>query len=140
MGYTRVRNPNKFVLYSCDNSVAVGSSLPFNVEIKVPIEALGYTAIGSIIYRAYFLELVAEVNCCYSNPKVSRHVILNTSIQPPMDEDELTKPPEGWNPDVYPPVSFVNLKPFLYLPNHLIDVRNRHGMAQPMASMNLVTI
>ncbi len=83
---TNVEDLDEYVLFSSDNSVPVGSSLPFNAEIKVPVEALGYTAIGNIIYRAYFLELVAEVNCCYSNPRASRHVIFNTSVQPPMDE------------------------------------------------------
>lgn len=53
--YVNFQNTNEFVLYSNDNPVPVGSSLPFDVEIKVPIEALGYTAIGNIIYRAYYL-------------------------------------------------------------------------------------
>lgn len=79
--YTDVTN-KEFVLYTCPNSIQVGTSLPFNVELKVPLEVLGYTAIGNVIYRAYFLELVAEVNCCYSNPRISKHIILNNTIQP----------------------------------------------------------
>lgn len=88
---------------------------------------VGHTAIGSIIYRAYFLDLVAEVNCCYSNPRVGKHIIFNTSIQPPVDEEEMTKAPQGWSPIVKPPVSFLNLKPYIYVPSPFIDVRNQLG-------------
>ena len=65
----------------------IGGLLPFNVQVRAPINALGYTAIGSIIYRAYFLELVAEVDCCYSDPRVAKHIIFNNIVQPPIDLD-----------------------------------------------------
>lgn len=84
--YVSESSPHQFTLYECPNEVHIGTSTPFETELKVPVEVLGYTAIGNIIYRAYFLDLVAEVNCCYSNPTVSQHVILNSTIQPPIDE------------------------------------------------------
>lgn len=100
---------------------------------------MGYTAIGNIIYRAYFLELVADVNCCFSNPRVTKHIILNTTIQPPIDKEELEKAPEGWNPSVAAPVSFLNLKPYMYTPNKAIDVSNQVGMVNQMLSMGQAT-
>lgn len=36
-GFAHVENTNEFVLYSNQNPVPVGTSLPFDVEIKVPI-------------------------------------------------------------------------------------------------------
>ncbi len=64
--------------------VPVGTSSPFTAEIIVPVEILDYTAIGNIISKAFFLELVAQVKCCYSNPRVSKHVVVNNTIQPPI--------------------------------------------------------
>lgn len=80
------------------------------------------------------------MNCCYSNPKISKHVILNNTIQPPLDDEELQKAPEGWNPNVSPPVSFLNLRPYYYLPNQHINVNNQNGMANPMTTMNQASI
>lgn len=62
--------------------VFIGSSDSFQTETKVPEEVLGYTAIGNIISRAYFLLLIAEVHCCYSNPFVEVHVVLNNELEP----------------------------------------------------------
>jgi hypothetical protein len=42
----------------------------------------GYTAIGNIISRAYFLVLIAEVNCCFSNPELEIHTVLTSSLEP----------------------------------------------------------
>ena len=56
------------VLFETKKEIYPGEKDNIQTEIKIPPEVIGYTAIGSIISRAYFLVLVAEMACCYSNP------------------------------------------------------------------------
>ncbi len=69
------------------------------------------------------------MSCCLSNPAVEQHVIFNTSIQPPIDEEETVPAPVDWNPIVANPVAFLNLKPYIYQPSRLIDLNNQFGVA-----------
>ena len=96
----------------------------------MPQKVIGYTAIGNIISRCYFLVMVAEMNCCYSNPELEIPAVLISSLEPELDKDENRVPPAGWNPVVARPLAFVNLKPYIYNPEKSIQIKNQHG--QPM--------
>lgn len=62
--------------------VAKGENVSFEFETKLPAEFIDYTAIGNIIYRAYYLVLTAEVGCCISNPKTEIHTVVTTTVLP----------------------------------------------------------
>ena len=101
------------------------------------MEYLGYTAIGNVISRSYFLTLEAEVCCCYSNPKIQLHTIFVTSLLPEIDEEENVQPPQNWNPIVAPPVALTNLKPYLYqpaIPGVIVNQGGVQMMPMPMGN------
>lgn len=56
-GHVQTFNSNNYTVYEINMEIPIGTSLPFDVELKVPIEVLGYTAIGNIIYRGYVIML-----------------------------------------------------------------------------------
>ena len=58
------------MLYDAKKSLSFGSTDTFSANVQLPLDVDGYTAIGVILSRAYFLTLVAEVCCCLSNPKL----------------------------------------------------------------------
>ena len=60
----------KFLMYDSLKTFPAGSTESFDADIVVPPTVIGYTAIGNIFSRSYFLALEAETFCCYSNPKL----------------------------------------------------------------------
>ena len=59
---------NDIVLFDARKPVAKGYLENFSCEVRLPPNFRGYTAIGNIISRAYYLTVLADVCCCYSNP------------------------------------------------------------------------
>jgi hypothetical protein len=104
-----------FVLYSAGRSLQQGRN-SFETEVRIPQEVTGYSAIGNIFCRAYYFTLVAEVFCCFSNPTLLLHTILNTTLEPELSNNEKEAPPEGWRPLVAQPRVFANLPPYIYEP------------------------
>ena len=88
------RSKNDTVLYDPKDAIYLGTGTDFSVEVKIPENIAEYTAIGNIISRAYFLVLIAEVNCCYSNPTVVVHGVLNNNnAEPELEEADQIQPP-----------------------------------------------
>jgi len=75
------------LLHDSMKVVPKGMKDSFQFEMKIPPEFTGYTAIGSIIYRTYYLALIAEAGCCTSNPTLAVHTIVTTSLFPELEAD-----------------------------------------------------
>jgi hypothetical protein len=73
--------------------------------------------------------------CCYKSPRIMRHVIVNSDMEP-ADEYSGVQAPPIWNPEIAPPVAFLNLQPYIYQPHRLIDARNQFGMPSQDRNMN----
>jgi hypothetical protein len=86
-GHVR-RFSKDFVLYSAEKVLEEGRSDSFEATVGIPQQVTGYTAIGNILCRAYYLALVAQVSCCYSNPTLLIHTVLTTSLEPEVCEEE----------------------------------------------------
>jgi hypothetical protein len=115
--------------------VAAGRDDDFEVEVRVPPQVRGYTAIGSIISRTYHLFLEAEVNCCLSNPELEIHAILYSDLDPELDPAEERHEPADWNPTVAKQAIFANLPPYIYNPSKRIVIRNQSGDASMLEDM-----
>jgi len=61
---------------------------------------IGYTAIGNIISKSYYLTLIGQVGCCYSNPKILILTSFLSNLDQPQTEEEIKRPPPDWNPIV----------------------------------------
>ena len=91
----------------------------------IPPEVIGYTAVGNIISRAYYLTLIARVFCCYSDPCLEIPAVFVTYLEPEFEKEEKIEPPPGWNPMSYPVQTLMNLPPYIYQPTAGIMVRNQ---------------
>lgn len=60
---------NDVDLFDARKSLNIGEQDNFSLQVSIP-PAKGYTALGCIFSRAYYLTLEAEVCCCYSNPRL----------------------------------------------------------------------
>jgi hypothetical protein len=129
------RSKEEFVFFSAQKTLIPGMRDEFDAVVIVPPAVTGYTAIGSIFCRVYYLVLVAEVGCCYSNPTLSIHTILNTPLEPDLQAEEQVQPPRGWSPLVAQPRVFTNLPPYVYQPLEGIVVRNQEGPSGLLANM-----
>ena len=57
------------ILYDAKKTLGRGEQDSFSTIVALP-PGNGYTAVGCIISRVYYIALEAEVCCCYSNPKL----------------------------------------------------------------------
>lgn len=74
----KIRNYTRdYLLFDAKNHISLGQNAIFEAQVNTPLDAIGYTAIGNIISKAYYLTLIGQVSCCYSNPKLQ---ILTTFI------------------------------------------------------------
>ena len=86
----------------------------------------GFSAHGCIFSRAYFLTLIAEVCCCYSNPRLEINGVLIDTAIPANNEPEVP-PPEGWNPIVGQPVMLAAFRPYVFSPESCMRIYNQGG-------------
>lgn len=105
-----------------------GGREEFEVDISLPKNFSGYTAIGNSISRAYFLCLILNSGCLFKNPFIEVPTVLINSIEPPFKSSEEQSLPEGWNPRVTLPVQ-IQLIPYIYAPERQIQIRNQAGSA-----------
>lgn len=104
------------LLYEDRKPFYAGQSKSFEVEVHIPATLVGYTAVGNIISRAYYLCLMAEVNACYSNPTLMIQTTFVSTFEPELTEAEVMQPPEGWNPQVAPMKVIPQIPAYQYQP------------------------
>ena len=115
------------LLYDSATKVLPGTTESFQADIMIPPTVIGYTAIGNIISRHYYICLEASTFCCFSNPTLEFHTILNNYYEPELEENELVQPPPDWNPIAYPVTMKPNIPIYRYSPEAAIVPLNQPG-------------
>lgn len=110
--------------------------------MTIPKDIKEHTAIGNIISRCYYLTLLGDVGCFYSDTRIEKHIHLNNDI--PNAEVQPPTPPNDWNPTVYPEATYLNLKPYIYQPCPELKFFNQKGSGvfpsiyNPTTSQNMI--
>jgi hypothetical protein len=109
---------------------SLGCTDRFETKLEIPSDFRGYAAIGNIFSQAYYLALVAQVGCCYSNS-----MLFHTVVVSPLEPEERERPLDEWMRAVVQPKVFADLPRYSYQSSERIQESNQGGQSGILREM-----